>query len=192
MNHQTDLLAFSSSIKVGSTAIHTPAQLSANLLALIPQLAVRIPDSPFSNIQSLHIKTSTSISLPIYNTTLDGEGRFSGPSKEETEAIDKRAAEKEAAKAEQERKEQEREERRKERSATREGKGRAEKKRKAASAASDDGEEKVVVEEVEIPVTEPIAEAEAAEAAPPAKKAKKAKKEAAAPVEGKKSKKAAK
>lgn len=179
-----------SSIKVGSTSVHTPAQLSANLLALIPQLAVRIPDCPFSNIQSLHIKTNTSISLPIYNTTLDGEGRFAGPSKEETEAIAKRQAEKEEAKAEQARKEAEREERRKERSATKEGKGRAEKKRKAPSAASEDGEE-TVVEEVEIPVTEPIVEASATSAASPAvKKAKKSKGEAGdAPSPAKKSKK---
>lgn len=174
-----------SSIKIGSTSVHTPAQLQANLLALIPQLAVRIPNSDFSNIQSLNIKTSTSIALPIYNTTLDTAGRFAGPSKDETDAIAKRQAEKDAAKAEQERKEAEREERRKERSATREGKGRAEKEKKRKAPASDDGEDKVVVEEETIPLTKPIVEA--SESPAPKKKSKTA--PATAEVKVKKSKK---
>lgn len=129
----------------------------SNLLALIPQMAVRIPNSDFSNIQSLHIKSSTSISLPIYNTSLDEAGRFKGPSETEISAVAARKAAKEAEKAEKAARAAEKEERRKERSATKEGKGRMEKKRKAPSAASEDGE--VDVEEVELPVTEPIAEA---------------------------------
>ncbi|KAK4046464.1 proteasome-interacting protein cic1 [Microbotryomycetes sp. JL201] len=113
------------SIKIGSLELHDEAQLVANLLSAIPQLAVRIPESPFSNIQSLHIKTSTSTALPIYNARLNDEGVFAGPTQEEIEA-------KKAAAKEKEKREAEKEERRKERSATKEGKGRVEKKRKAA------------------------------------------------------------
>jgi ribosome biogenesis protein UTP30 len=124
----------------------------------------------FSNIQSLHIKTTTSVSLPIYNCTLDAQGRFAGPSEDEVKAVEKRRAEKEAEEDARAQKELEREERRKERSATKEGKGRAEKKRKTPGGGA---EQDVVVEEVEIPVTEPIVEATEVER--PAKKAKKAK-----------------
>ena len=166
-----------STIKFGSTGLHTPEQLKDNLLVLIPQLAVKIPESDFGNIQSMHIKSSTSTSLPIYNQSLDDEGVFKGPSEEELRVI----AEK---KVEKERKQKERDERRKERSATKEGKGRAEKKRKAGGAASEDGEGEgsVVVEETELALTKPIVAEEedgtASAPAPAKKKAKKTKKSA--------------
>lgn len=154
------------SVKFGSTSLHTPEQLTANLLSLIPQLAVRIPNSPFSNIQSLHIKTSTSISLPIYNCTLDDAGRFSGPTAEEVAAVEKRRGEKAAQQELKEQKEREREVRRKERSATKEGKGRAEKKRKAPVAGD------VEVDETDLPLDTPLTDA--TETARPVKKSKKA------------------
>ena len=75
------------SIKFGTTSLHTPAQLLANLYSLIPQLAVVLPHGGFENVQSLHIKTSTSISLPIYTISLS-EGRFTGPGEVELKAIE--------------------------------------------------------------------------------------------------------
>ncbi|KAM0751162.1 ribosomal protein L1, partial [Meredithblackwellia eburnea MCA 4105] len=61
------------SIKFGSTSLHTPTELLSNLISLIPTLAPRLPSGGWSNVQSLHIKSSTSTSLPIFNTSLDDE-----------------------------------------------------------------------------------------------------------------------
>ncbi|KAM0790520.1 hypothetical protein ACM66B_003391 [Microbotryomycetes sp. NB124-2] len=135
------------SIKIGSLELHDQDQLVANLLSAIPQLAVRIPESPFSNIQSLHIKTSTSTSLPIYNAQLNQEGIFAGPTKEEIEA-------KKVAAVEKEKREAEKEERRKERSATKDGRGRAEKKRKATTEADAENEAEAEDKSVEQAVEE--------------------------------------
>ncbi|CDZ97657.1 ribosomal protein l1 [Phaffia rhodozyma] len=57
-----------------STSPHTPAQALANLIAAIPHIIANIPGG-WSNIQSLNIKTSTSISLPLWTCPLgSGEG----------------------------------------------------------------------------------------------------------------------
>ncbi|KWU45557.1 ribosomal protein L1, partial [Rhodotorula sp. JG-1b] len=60
------------SIKLGTTALHSADELLANLDAVLPYIATRIPNTPasFKNIQSLHLKTSTSVSLPIYTASL--------------------------------------------------------------------------------------------------------------------------
>ncbi|KAK4047679.1 proteasome-interacting protein cic1 [Microbotryomycetes sp. JL221] len=135
-------------IKIGSTGLHTQQQLVDNLLSAIPQLAIKIPDSTFDNIQSLHIKTSTSTSLPIYNQTLDDKGIFKQPSQDQIDKVQQIKQDKE----------KQREIGRKERSATKSGKGRAEKKRKADEDDQDvtnDEQDKVeesVVETVEEPV----------------------------------------
>lgn len=108
-------------VKFGSTSIHSAAQLNENLLSLIPQLAVRLPHGGFENIQSLHIKTSTSISLPIYSVSLTAaDGRFSGPSDAEVKAIAGKQAEKDEKVKEKEAKVALREERRLEREAEKE------------------------------------------------------------------------
>jgi ribosome biogenesis protein UTP30 len=67
-------------IKIGSLAAHTSEQLRENLLAIIPHLAVRIPNGGWDNVQSLHIKTTTSMALPLWNCSLaeDGEGEAAG------------------------------------------------------------------------------------------------------------------
>ncbi|KAI5479170.1 hypothetical protein MNV49_004030 [Pseudohyphozyma bogoriensis] len=158
------------SVKFGSTAIHTPAQLLENLLSLLPQLAVRLPfsEGDFSNIQSIHIKTSTSVALPIWNSSIEEVGKIVVTEKEKKE-IEEKKAEKE--KKEQERKEREeaKEKRRVERSATKEGKGRMEKKRKEPEAEAEE-----VVEEEVVPVSEPIVEAQEEVKERPSKKSKKA------------------
>jgi ribosome biogenesis protein UTP30 len=70
------------SIKVGSLDAHTPEQLQENLLAIIPHLAIKLPLGGWDNVQSLHIKTTSSIALPIWNCSLGDasdeskEGRF--------------------------------------------------------------------------------------------------------------------
>ena len=114
------------SIKLGTTSLHSRQELVDNLLSVLPYVASRIPNAPasFSNVQSLHIKTSTSTSLPIYNAKL--EDRFTGfeLSPEEQKVRDDKLAEKKRLK-------DEKEQRQKERSATKEGQGRLEKKRTA-------------------------------------------------------------
>ena len=73
------------SIKLGSLSNHTLEQLYENLVAVIPHLAVRMPMGGWDNVQSLHIKTTTSTSLPIWNCALAmgdadaKEGRFFAP-----------------------------------------------------------------------------------------------------------------
>ncbi|GAA5915998.1 hypothetical protein JCM5296_000408 [Sporobolomyces johnsonii] len=156
-----------SSIKLGTTSHHTPSELLANLVAVLPYIATRIPNAPasFDNVQSLHVKTSTSTALPIYNSTL--EDRFKG-----VEMTADERAEVERKKAEKEQVKREKEQRKKERSATREGKGRLEKKRTA-----EDEEEKAAEADAKAEAeVESKAEAPKAEDARPSKKAKKAKK----------------
>lgn len=58
-----------SSIKV-ATLSHTPSQILSNISKAIPAIAAHIPGG-WENIQSLLIKTNTSVSLPIWSCTLD-------------------------------------------------------------------------------------------------------------------------
>jgi ribosome biogenesis protein UTP30 len=57
------------SIKIGTTGM-TSSQLLENLEVAIPAVIDKIPRK-WKNIQSLHIKTPESISLPIYNCLPD-------------------------------------------------------------------------------------------------------------------------
>lgn len=161
------------SVKIGSTSLHSAEQLTANLLALIPQLAVRIPHSAWDNIQSLHIKSATSTALPIYSVSLDKAGRFKGASADEEAAKVERAAQKEAKEEARMEREFAKEQRRLERSATKDGKGREGKKSEKRKA-----EVEVVEVEEDVSLTEPIAEA-----ATQAKKEKKVAKVEVAEVE---------
>lgn len=167
------ILRFSnSSIKIGTTSLHTPSELLANLLAVLPYIATRIPNahSSFSNVQSLHLKTSTSTSLPIYNSKL--EDRFTGfeLTQEEQKAKDEKLAEKKKLK-------EEKEQRAKERSATKDGKGRLEKKRTVDEEETEETEEteKAEVEETVVTEAAPAKKVEE-ESKRPSKKAKKDKK----------------
>ncbi|GAA6013075.1 hypothetical protein JCM10207_006163 [Rhodosporidiobolus poonsookiae] len=150
------------SIKLGTTAQHSPAQLVANLQAVLPYIASRIPNTPatFSNVLSLHLKTSTSTSLPIYNASL--ATAFDAPqlSAEQQQEREKAKAEKELAKKERKEKDAEKERRRNERSATKDGKGRAGKR-----ALEGEGVEDEEVKEVEAPVEQPKKKAKKAPAA---------------------------
>lgn len=88
-------------IKIGSLDAHTPEQLRENLLAVIPHLATRLPMGGWDNVQSLHIKTTTSMALPLWNCSLaeDGEGeagsRFFIPEVNEEEVEAKKKAKQE-------------------------------------------------------------------------------------------------
>ena len=55
-----------SAIKVGTTAL-SEQHIFENIMAVVPQVADNIPKK-WKNIQSINIKTSDSISLPIYNS----------------------------------------------------------------------------------------------------------------------------
>lgn len=64
------------SVKIG-TISQTPAQLLANLESALPAIAQHIPDG-WDNLQVLHIKTSSSVALPIWTCGL--EQRWEGAS----------------------------------------------------------------------------------------------------------------
>jgi ribosome biogenesis protein UTP30 len=58
-----------SAIKVGTTAL-SEQQIFENILTVVPQVVDNIPKK-WKNIQSINIKTSDSISLPIFNALPD-------------------------------------------------------------------------------------------------------------------------
>ncbi|TFK73185.1 ribosomal protein L1, partial [Pluteus cervinus] len=61
------------SIKVGVLS-QTPEQIMANIQTALPAIVKRIQDG-WDNIQNLHIKTNSSVSLPIWSCSLgDSEG----------------------------------------------------------------------------------------------------------------------
>ncbi|GAA6025511.1 hypothetical protein JCM11491_004141 [Sporobolomyces phaffii] len=162
------------SIKLGTTHLHSATELAANLAAVLPYVAARIPNAPatFANVQSLHVKTSTSTALPIYSAALDD--RFTGYelTAAEQQAKDAKLAEKQKAK-------DEKEQRKKERSATKDGKGRLEKKRTADADDEDETEQAeaaVVVEDKVDDVSAAPVEAEQVAEKRPSKKVKKEKK----------------
>ncbi|KDQ25503.1 hypothetical protein PLEOSDRAFT_31764 [Pleurotus ostreatus PC15] len=66
------------SIKVG-TLSQKPTQILANIKTALPAVISAIKDG-WDNIQSLHIKTNSSVSLPIWSCSLDDEsgGRWDG------------------------------------------------------------------------------------------------------------------
>lgn len=127
-------------------------------------------------MQSLHIKTSTSTALPIYNTTLDDAGLFSGPTAEDVAGKERALAAKAVLQAERDEKLRLKEVRRLERSATASGKGREEKKAGKRKASELDAEDAVVVEEVSLDLSAPIVDTDAEAQVEPAPKVKKSKK----------------
>ncbi|KAF5360839.1 hypothetical protein D9756_004960 [Leucocoprinus leucothites] len=77
------------SIKV-ATLSHTPTQILSNISKAIPAIAAHIPGG-WDNIQSLMIKTNTSVSLPIWSCNLDERwgGLVKGGDKGEDEEVEK-------------------------------------------------------------------------------------------------------
>ena len=68
-----------SSVKIGVLGQHSSAQLLQNLSAALPHVVKNIQEN-WDNVQSIHIKTSSSASLPIWSCRLDEEegGRWDG------------------------------------------------------------------------------------------------------------------
>jgi ribosome biogenesis protein UTP30 len=62
-----------------STISQTPSQILANLKSALPAIIKNIKGE-WQNIQSIHIKTNSSVSLPIWTCSLDDseEGRWGG------------------------------------------------------------------------------------------------------------------
>ncbi|KAL7411386.1 ribosomal protein L1p/L10e family-domain-containing protein [Mrakia frigida] len=120
------------SIKISPLPSHTPSQTLANLLSAIPQVVSNIKGG-WSSIQSLNIKTSSSVSLPIWSCELgDKEGqRWDGVGEEAWELEEEGA---EGAKKE-----------------VKGGKG----KKRSAAEAVEGGEEKAVVSEKKVKVKGP-------------------------------------
>lgn len=72
---------------------HTPKQVQVNLETALPAIVSHIKGG-WDNIQSLHIKTSTSISLPIWTCDLGSEegGRWNGLVAGDTEEAEEKVA----------------------------------------------------------------------------------------------------
>jgi len=68
-----------SSVKIGVPGQHSSSQLLQNLSTALPHVVKNIRES-WDNVQSIHIKTSSSASLPIWSCRLDEEegGRWDG------------------------------------------------------------------------------------------------------------------
>jgi len=68
-----------SSVKIGVLGQHSSAQLLQNLSTALPHVVKNIQEN-WDNVQSIHIKTSSSASLPIWSCKLDEEegGRWDG------------------------------------------------------------------------------------------------------------------
>ena len=68
-----------SSVKIGVLGQHSPAQLLQNLSTALPHVVENIREN-WDNVQSIHIKTSSSASLPIWSCRLDDKegGRWDG------------------------------------------------------------------------------------------------------------------
>ncbi|KAF9046374.1 ribosomal protein L1p/L10e family-domain-containing protein [Panaeolus papilionaceus] len=75
-------------IKVGKLS-HTASQIIDNIKAALPAIAKAVRGG-WENIQSLHIKTNSSVSLPIWTCSLDDSegGRWNGLQLEEGEEMD--------------------------------------------------------------------------------------------------------
>ena len=72
-------LLCNSSVKIGILGRHSSAQLLQNLSTSLPHVVKNIREN-WDNVQSIHIKTSSSASLPIWSCQLDEEegGRWDG------------------------------------------------------------------------------------------------------------------
>lgn len=88
-------------IKIGSLSAHSAQDILDNLVATIPYLAVRLPMGGWDNVQSLHIKTTSSTSLPMWSCSLDENSEADAKSRFFVSDVDeKEIEEKKKAKAE--------------------------------------------------------------------------------------------
>ncbi|TEB22766.1 ribosomal protein L1 [Coprinellus micaceus] len=73
------------SIKIGNLT-HKPQQIVANLQKALPTIVANVKEG-WENIQALHIKTNSSVSLPIWSCSLDASevGRWHGLQEGEAE-----------------------------------------------------------------------------------------------------------
>lgn len=63
-------------VKVATYEQHEAKEWADNVIALIPHLAARLPRGGWDNVQALHLKSSSSLSLPLWSCDL-GSDRFS-------------------------------------------------------------------------------------------------------------------
>lgn len=87
-----------SSVKFGTVGFHDPTKLFNNLKTSLP-LVVKSVKGGWDNIQSIHIKTNSSASLPIWSCELSDSksGRWDGLTAVPVDAHDKEAEEKSEA-----------------------------------------------------------------------------------------------
>ncbi|KAI8454036.1 ribosomal protein L1p/L10e family-domain-containing protein, partial [Phakopsora pachyrhizi] len=62
-------------IKVADMSRHSESQIKENLVRVLEQLGKKLPMGGWANIQGVHVKTGTSVSLPIWLADLN-EGEF--------------------------------------------------------------------------------------------------------------------
>lgn len=93
-------------VKIGSLSRHSVDELRANMEEVVRHLAAKVPMGGWDNVQALHVKSGTSVALPVWNCGVglgEGEpGRFSGPTEEEQEGRKRKREEKEQSKKERE------------------------------------------------------------------------------------------
>lgn len=96
------LTLLSRSVKIALLS-HTPKQVQVNLETALPAIVSHIKGG-WDNIQSLHIKTSTSVSLPIWTCDLGSEegGRWNGLVTKDAEETEEKAASEDSEEEEQE------------------------------------------------------------------------------------------
>ena len=68
---------FFSAVKVGHSG-QTQEQLIENVIAAVSKIAKKVPRG-WNNIQSIHLKTSESVALPLYNSLPDVESVIDAP-----------------------------------------------------------------------------------------------------------------
>lgn len=60
-------------VKIGEIGLNKIDALQENLQTAIEQIVPRLPYDGWDNVQALHVKTSTSVSLPVWTCSLTDE-----------------------------------------------------------------------------------------------------------------------
>ncbi|CAE6464115.1 unnamed protein product [Rhizoctonia solani] len=92
------------SIKIAPTTF-TSSQVLDNLIRALPEIVKRIPDG-WENVQSLHIKTSASVALPIWSCDLEARWDGLGPVRDADEYAPSRSSESDSQESEEEEEEE--------------------------------------------------------------------------------------
>ena len=95
-------------VRMGHTGM-TAAQLAENIVAALPQVVDRVPKK-WRNVQSVHIKTTTSIALPIYDAEARALRSIAKATAKPGDGAKEEEEEEEAEREEKEEKEEEEEE----------------------------------------------------------------------------------